>query len=286
MKTLREQWGSETAFTRHLANDIDSLNKINDLIGLPRILRAVNEFSILNGSIDVVGYTAKGHIVVYEHQDLNGRADQVHVSKTIRYANALHVTGFKVLASILLCESVDQQYLEEFKSHRWSYEKRPSYNGHANVHIIKSQWSDTGDYTPILFDDSQMIKKEENTLMFYKSFIDLYACEWIIQREETNGNAITLWHRILELPTKYMAYVHTLKNEIKIGLHCLKDCTPEDDALLQSILPPKWIYRNSARDRRTIEFCFPKDANWKDIWLETEILKQRIRLILQQQKIN
>lgn len=277
MKTLKEQWGAETAFTRHLANDVDSLNKINDLLGLPRILKAVNEYSILNGSIDVVGYTLKGHVVLYEHQDISGRADQTHVSKTIRYANALHVKGLKVLGAVLLCESVDQQYLDEFKTHRWAYDRRPTYNGHANVNIVKSQWNDSGDYIPSLFEDIEVIKKSDSDLDFYKSFVGVYAYDWPVQREEKNGNAVTLWHRILDLPSKYMAYIHSLKNEIKVGLHCLKDYTADDELFLQSVLPKDWNYRNTAKDRRTIERSFSKNTDWKDIWLETETLKQNIR---------
>ena len=281
MKTLREQWGAETKFTQSLATDIDSLNKINDLVGLPRVLRATNEFPILNGSIDVVGYTAKGNVIIYEHQDLGGRADQTHAAKTIRYAKALHVTGKKVLGAILLCESVDQQYLDEFAETRWAYERRPSYNGHSNVHIIKSQWTDTGIYTPALFEDTEIIRKNEKDVTFYKEFHRIYAIDWNIQREETNGNATTLWHRIPELPSKYMAYIHTLKNTVKVGMHCLKDCDNDVETLLQSVMPSDWVYRQSAKDRRTVEREFPINTDHRTLWLESETLKQNIRRFVQ-----
>jgi hypothetical protein len=279
MKTLREQWGAETSFTQHLATDIDSLNKINDLVGLPRVLRATNELSILNGSIDVVGYTAKGNVIIYEHQDLSGRADQTHAAKTIRYAKALHVTGNKVLGAILLCESVDQQYLDEFAETRWAYERRPSYNGHSNVHIIKSQWTDEGEYTPALFEDAEIIRRDEKAVDHYKEFHKIYAIDWNIQREERNGDAITLWHRIPELSSKYMAYVHTLKKTIKVGLHCLKEFDSSDEQFLQSICPDGWTYRNTAKDRRTIEREFPLDTDHEVLWAESEKLKQRVRRV-------
>ena len=54
MLTLRESYGSETSFTQKLATDLDSLNKINNLIGLPLVVKATNEYSVPNGSIDVV----------------------------------------------------------------------------------------------------------------------------------------------------------------------------------------------------------------------------------------
>jgi hypothetical protein len=280
LKTLREQWGAETSFTQHLATDIDSLNKINDLVGLPRVLRATNELSILNGSIDVVGYTAKGHVIIYEHQDLSGRADQTHAAKTIRYAKALHVTGKKVLGAILLCESVDQQYLDEFTETRWAYDRRPSYNGHSNVHIVKSQWTDDGEYTPALFEDVDIIRRDEKAIDHYQEFHRIYAIDWHIQREERNGDAVTLWHRIPELPSKYMAYVHTLKKTVKVGLHCLKDFDSADEQFLQQILPEGWSYRASAKDRRTIEREFERDVDPEVLANQTEQLKRMIRRVV------
>ena len=278
MKTLREQWGAETRFTQHLSTDLDSLNKINDLLGLPRVVRATNELGILNGSIDVVGYTARNHVIVYEHQDLSGRVDQTHAAKTIRYAKALHVTGKKVLGAVLLAESVDQQYIDEFKETRWAYDRRPTLNGHANVHIVKSQWQDCGSYDPQLFEDTEVITQSTAELDHYRNFYTIYAQEWQIQREERNGTqAITLWHRCQELPSKYMAYVHTLKNSVKVGLHCLKDCDQEVEQLLQTICPKEWTYRSTAKDRRTIERVYSIDTDPKELWLATEELKQQIR---------
>ena len=111
MKTLKEQWGSEVKFTQSLATDLESLNKICDLVGLPRVIRAENEHGIPGGSIDNIGWTARGEAIVFEHQDQGGRADQTHVNKTVGYPQQLQIKGIKVLGSILLCESVDNTTL-------------------------------------------------------------------------------------------------------------------------------------------------------------------------------
>lgn len=277
MKTLAEQWGSEVKFTQSLASDIESLNKINDLVGLPRVVKAIPEFSIPGGSIDVVGFTVKGHAVIYEHQDKTGRADQTHVSKTMTYPHQVILKGYTVLGSILLCETVDQHYLDQFRLERKEYLRR-KYNGHKNLHIIRSQWSDDGIYLPSMFEDSDdIIRKEENQIVVYKDFVSIYAADWMIQREETNGNSITLWHRLTELSNKYMAYIHTTKGSIKIGLHCEKNVTEEDEKFLQAICPDSWLYRNTAKDRRTIEVVLPLDSSYEEWFEHTEVLKRAVR---------
>lgn len=281
MKTLAEQWGSEIKFTQSLATDLVSLNRINDLLGLPQVVSADNEISIPGGSIDVVGYTVRGEAIVYEHQDKGGRADQTHVAKTTHYARVLKSQGHRVLASILLCESIDQIFLDTFEDIRWAYDRRPSYMGHCNVHAVKSQWSDDGEYVPALFEDREVIKDSDTVLDYYRSFVEIYARDWRIQREERNGNAVTLWHKIPELGSKYMAYVHTLKNAVKIGVHCLQNVTAADEELLAKIKPNDWQYRR-AKDRATIELVLDPDSE-PETWADhTEKLKRSVRRILRE----
>lgn len=281
MKTLAEQWGSEIKFTQSLATDLVSLNRINDLLGLPQVVSADNEISIPGGSIDVVGYTVRGEAIVYEHQDKGGRADQTHVAKTTHYARVLKSQGHRVLASILLCESIDQIFLDTFEDIRWAYDRRPSYMGHCNVHAVKSQWSDDGEYVPTLFEDREVIKDSDTVLDHYRSFVEIYARDWRIQREERNGNAVTLWHKIPELGSKYMAYVHTLKNAVKIGVHCLQNVTAADEELLAKIKPNDWQYRR-AKDRATIELILDPDSE-PETWADhTEKLKRSVRRILRE----
>jgi hypothetical protein len=279
MKTLREQWGAETKFTQSLASDLESLNKINQLVGLPAVVRAVNEMSIPGGSIDVVGYTVKGEVIVYEHQDISGKADQTHVAKTSHYALVLKNKGLKVLGALLLCESIDQIFLDNFENIRWAYNKRPTYKGECNIHAIKSQWTDQGEYDPVSFTDDSIIKGSDTVLEFYKNFVSIYGAEWAIQREETNGAAITLWHRLADLDNRFMAYVHTLKQSVNVGVHCLKGVTNADETLLQSICPPGFVYRRS-NDRATIELKLPRDSNQVDWADQTEELKRSIRKYL------
>lgn len=276
MKTLREQWGSEVKFTQQLATDLPSLNKINSLIGLPSVVKATNEMSIPGGSIDVVGYTVKGEVIVYEHQDLSGRADQTHVGKTSHYARVLKSKGLKVAGAVLLCESIDSIFLDTFNDIRWAYNKRPTLMGHCNVHAVKSQWTDTGEYTPQLFTDDGIILGSDTVIDYYKDFVKIYAAEWTIQREERNGSAVTLWHRINELDNRYMAYVHTLKGSVNIGLHCLNNITEKDEQLLQTICPQKFVYRKS-KDRATIEIKLDRTSN-QELWADaTETLKRSVR---------
>lgn len=278
MKTLREQWGAETKFTQSLAKDLTSLNRINQLLGLPYVVKATNELSIPGGSIDVVGYTIKGEVIVYEHQDLTGRADQTHVAKTSHYALVLKNKGFKVLGAVLLCESIDQIFLDNFENIRWSYNKRPTQKGECNVHAVKSQWTDQGEYVPSLFTDDSIIKGTDTILDFYKEFVAIYAAEWIIQREETNndGRAITLWHRLPELDNRYVAYVHNLTNSVNIGLHCIKSVGKQDELLIKSLCPPDFVYRR-AKDRATIEIKLPKNSSYEQWADTTEIMKRAVR---------
>lgn len=276
MKTLAEQWGQETSFTQSLANDLISLNKINSLLGLPTVVSATNELSIPGGSIDVVGYTVRGEVIVYEHQDKSGRADQTHVGKTSHYARVLKSQGMTVRGAVLLCESIDQIFLDTFEDIRWAYERRPSYNGHCNIHAVKSQWTDEGEYEPVLFTEKEIIRDSDTVLDIYAEFVSVYAKEWKIQREEKNGNAVTLWHRISELPSRYMAYVHTVKNGVKIGIHCLKDVSNEDEQLLQAVCPGGWEYRR-AKDRATIELILDKNSSYEQWADQTESLKRAIR---------
>lgn len=284
MKTLKEQWGSEVKFTQHLATDLDSLNKINQLVGLPRVTKAVNELSIPGGSIDVVGYTDKGHVIIYEHQDQSGRADQTHVGKTSHYARILKSQGKQVLGAILLCDSIDQIFLDTFADIRWAYDRRPSYMGHCNVHAVKSQWADNGDYEPKLFEDIDVIQKEEREIDHYRDFVNIYAKDWIIQREERNGDAITLWHRMSELDSRYMLWVHTLKRSIKVGIHCLTGANEDDEQFLNSVKPEGFDYRRS-QGRATLEKIFPVDTDLETLADATETLKRSIRKKVDQ-KIN
>jgi hypothetical protein len=276
MKTLREAYGAETKFTQSLAKDIDSLNKINELVGLPNVARAVNELSIPGGSIDVVGYTVKGEAIVYEHQDLSGRADQTHVGKTSHYARVLKSQGLKVLGTILLCESIDKIFLDTFEDIRWAYNRRPTLMGHCNIHAVRSIWTDELTYAPELFTDDTIIRGSDTVLDFYKQFVSIYAAEWTIQREESNGSAITLWHRPAELDARYMMYVHTLKNSVNVGIHCLKGVKEADEQLLSSIDVEGFEYRRS-RDRATVERKFPRNSD-SETWADsTEKLKRSIR---------
>jgi len=276
MRTLKEQYGSETSFTRYLANNIHELNKVNDLLGLPHVVSARNELPIPGGSIDVVGYTLKGECIVYEHQDQTGRADQTHVGKTSHYARVLHSQGLRVLGAVLLCETIDQIFLDTFEDIRWAYNKRPSKMGHCNVNAIRSQWTDEGVYAPARFDNVTVDSASTGTLDHYKDFYHIYARDWTIQREERNGAAVTLWHRIGELDSRYMAWIHTLKGSIKVGLHCLQGATDADEQFLRSVCPQGWTVRRS-QGRATIETQFPTTVDHASLADATETLKRNIR---------
>ena len=282
MRTLREQYGSEVKFTQYLSTKQGSiyLNKVNQLIGLPNIVttKSVNEMSIEGGSIDVVGFTERGEAIVYEHQDISGSADQTHASKTPWYCVMLKTMGYRVLGGVLLCENVSQKFLDAYKEYRWSSERR-SYMGHFNVHIVKTQFTDEGEFIPTLFEDSEVKPSRSTNIKHYENFVAIYADDWKIQREDykkANKNAITLWHKIPGLDNRYEAYVHTLKNEIKVGLHC-KKFAQDDIDLLQAVKPNDWHYRDTAKDKRTIELTLPLDSD-PETWANaTETLKRNIR---------
>jgi hypothetical protein len=118
----------------------------------------------------------------------------------------------------------------------------------------------------------------------YKEFGAVYAADWPDQREETNGDVVTLWHRIPELPPKYRAYVHTVIGSVKIGIHCLRDVTTADDALLDELLqqlnptgkPDSWS-RRRAKDRSTIEIVLDKNSPMVDWADNSELLKRAVR---------
>jgi hypothetical protein len=216
---------------------------------------------------------------VYEHQDQTGRADQTHVGKTSHYARVLHSQGLRVLGAVLLCETIDQIFLDTFEDIRWAYNKRPSKMGHCNVNAIRSQWTDEGVYAPARFDDVTVDVASTGTLDHYKDFYHIYARDWTIQREDNKDSAITLWHRIPELNNNYMAYIHTLKNTVKIGLHCEphRIVTEDEKNLLKAVSPTEWEFRDSAKMKATIELTLPLDSDPETWWKHTESLKQNIR---------
>ncbi len=281
MKTLREKYELETKFTQHLATDIgiNDLNKINKLLGLPSVTSATNEYGIHGGQIDVVAYTVKGDVIVYEHQDLTGRADQTHVFKTKGYADVLAVKNYKILATVLLCESIDQIYLDLLDKWREKYHKRPTQMGEYNIHAVKSQWTDEGTYEPALFTDTEIIPTPDTVLNHYAEFVKIYGAEWSIQREDykkANENAITLWHRLPELDNRYMAYVHSLKGSIKVGLHCENRVNEQAEQFLQKVCPEGFKY-NRAKTKATIELTLPVDSS-QEQWADaTEKLKRKVR---------
>jgi hypothetical protein len=285
MRTLREQYGSEVKFTQYLSTKQGSihLNKVNQLIGLPNIVttKTVNEMSIEGGSIDVVGFTERGEAIVYEHQDISGSADQTHASKTPWYCVMLRTMGYRVLGGVLLCENVSQKFLDAYKEYRWSSERR-SYMGHFNVHIVKTQFTDEGEFVPALFEDSEVKPSRSTNIKHYENFVAIYAQKWDIQREDykkANKNAITLWHRISELDNNYMAYIHTLSNTIKIGLHFepKRTVTEDEKNFLKAVSPTEWEFRDSAKMKATIELTLPLDSDPETWWKHTESLKQNIR---------
>ena len=74
-----------------------------------------------------------------------------------------------------------------------------------------------------------------------------------------------------------MAYVHTTKSNIKIGMHCLQDTTSISEKFMNLVCPNNWSYRKSLGSRSTIEIELSKDSlqeQWAD---ETEKLKRLVR---------
>jgi hypothetical protein len=266
-RTLAETWGAETRFTQHLADSIDELNLITTLVGLPRVTRAENEFSIPGGSIDVVGFNKKGEAVLFEHQDKGGRADQTHVSKTMTYPHQLVLLGYKVLGGILLCESVDAHYVEQFAKERKEYARR-RYNGHKNLHIVKSQWTEQGQYEPQLFDPKDVIRVEESwPLIKFKDFVKVYAPTWSIMGEEARPGTTTLWFRDL---TRGRHYIHLTKKAVKVGVHW-DNPTSVEQAMVDQ------LGGRHSQKRSTVELRLELDTAEYQWWLLAEQLKQRIR---------
>lgn len=265
MKTLSEQWGSEVKFTQSLASNIDDLNKITELVGLPKIKRAIYEYQIKGGLIDVVGFTSNNKTVIFEHQDKTGKADQTHVSKTMTYAHQLALQGSEVLGAILLCEEVDDHYIEQYANVR----KENRYNGIYNLHIIKSQWSDCGEYIPIAFsEDNINVRKQSRPIAQYQDFVNKYGREWKILGEELRETSVTLWFRD---STRGNHYIHRTKRTIKVGVHFDKPTTEEKDKVS--------AHQNGrhSQNRSTIEIDCGKSATDYECWLEAEKIKQYLR---------
>lgn len=260
---------------------IEHLNKAIELIGGKKITRQTPQFTIEGGRIDNIGFTDQKSIWVFEHQDSSGKADQIHTSKLLQYTTLMSQTS-NIEGGILFCDNVSESYKKIYENYREQASKRKRFR-YMNLHFVKAQWNQQGEFVPELFDTIEAESIQDSTLDYYADFVDIYAKEWNIQREDRNGEAITLWHRIPELPAKYMAYVHTLKNSIKIGLHCEKNFTPNDEQFLQSL---KWgNYRDSAKDKRTIEIILDLDSKqekWADL---TESLKRSVRKTLKNQEV-
>jgi len=268
MKTLKEQWGSEVKFTQSLATDLHSLNRVCELIGLPEVIRAQNEYPIPGGSIDVVGFTTRGDAIVFEHQDQSGRADQTHVNKTVGYPQQLMIKGLEVLGSILLCESVDEHYIEQFKRERREYTRR-RYNGHKNLHIVKSAWTDQGEYTPSLFDSTEIIRVEQSwPLREFRAFVDRYAREWSILGEEHRPSTVTLWFRDV---TRGRHYIHRTSKSVKVGVHFDNPTAAELEIVSDH------PHGRHSKKRSTIETVCGANATDSDLWLAAEQLKQYLR---------
>jgi hypothetical protein len=266
-KTLKEMYGSEVKFTQHLSTDVDSLNKITKLVGLPKVIRAENEYSIPNGSIDVVGFTARGEAIVFEHQDQGGRADQNHINKTVGYAHQMMIKGFKVLGSILMCESVDEHYIKQFANERKEYTRR-KYNGHKNLHIVKSQWTEQGVYTPELFDTKDIIRVEESwPLDQFRDFVNIYAREWRILGEEKRPGTTTLWFRDI---SRGRHYIHLTKKAIKVGVHFDLPTKEEKDLVTD-------LSGRHSQKRSTVELVLDYTSGPQVWWSHAEWIKQQIR---------
>jgi len=269
MKTLSEVYGKETSFTNHLSFDLVELSKITQMVGLPEITRAKAEFSIPGGSIDIVGFTSKDEVVVFEHQNITnfGRADQAHVFKTMGYAEMLHIQDYKVIGSILLCESVEEHYVKLFQSARDLYLKNKKL-GYKNLHIVKSQWDDNDNYVPILFDLTNISKRQEAwKIKEFKEFVENYAINWEIVGEETRPTTKTLWFRDV---SRARHYVHQTKSLIKVGLHYDNPTDAEREIV-------KLHNGRVGVNRCTIEYELPLDSTMHQWWYQAELLKQSVR---------
>ncbi len=273
-KTYLPEGKSETDVTDKIFT-VDHLNQAIELIGGRKIISQSSQYTIEGGRIDNVGITDKKSIWVFEHQDASGKADQVHTSKNLQYTTLLSQTN-QVEGGILFCNSVSEAYKKMYQDYRELASRRKRWS-YLNLHFIKSQWDQEGNFVPELFDPYEAEQIKESTIDYYEDFYKVYASDWSIQREEMNGSSHTLWHRISELPSRYMAYVHTTTSNVKIGLHCLQDSSDADEKFMKLICPTNWSFRKSKGTRSTIELVLDKDSpqeQWAD---ETEKLKRKIR---------
>ena len=271
---------------------IADLNKVIALIGSnKKIVGKVTQskgFRVEGGRPDILGKTVKGNLWVFEHQDKVGRADQIHTAKLGHYAGLLSQTH-GVDGAFLLCDTVPDEYLELYEREREVYNRRPTQRGDKNLHIIKSRWDDRGNFCPALFTGAAQPKNQKHgTLNHYNSFVQIYAADWNIQREEKNSKSKTLWHRIPQLDDwaddgRFMAYVHTCKNSIKIGVHCEKKKGKRDIGLLQAVAQSlasaeqAWQFRNTAKNKCTVELILPSNSCDDKLADSTEQLKRTIR---------
>ena len=272
MKTLREQFNSETSFTKYLAENLDQLNKVNDQVNLPHVVTAIAEDSTIDGGrIDIVGKTERGEIIAYEHQDLTGKADQTHVSKTGTYATQLKLEGHKVLGSILLCESISEKYLAQFRSERKEYSRR-KYNGHKNLHAVKTQFTDNGEYAPEKFEDTPALwsTEERMPLDHYKQFVNIYAPHWNIKGEQIDGSRKILW--FTDKNREYKHFINETNKYIDVGVH-IDNPTEEEKAMV--VAHPNG--KATSDKRHTIVVKLSKDSLLEDRWLTAERLCQYIR---------
>ena len=273
MKTLRETYGSEVAGTKDLASKINELNKVNQLCGLPNIVKASSEEIVKGGRIDIVGYTQRGDVILYEHQDLSGRADQTHVDKTIGYPTKFKIenSNIKVIASILLCEEIDEVFLRQIEEERKQFVRR-KYNGHKNLHVVKSQWTEDGIYTPCLFEENDIIKIEEKRpIEKFKSFVKVYGSGWSNLAEQDQNTRVTLWHSS-EFSSRH--YIHLLSSgKVEIGVHFDFDNPKQTKELILS--HPNGS-PSKGEKRYSIKITLGKDSTHYDWWLESEKLKQHL----------
>ena len=274
IKTYIPEGKSETDVTDKIFT-VEHLNQAIELVGGRKIISQSAQYTIEGGRIDNVGFTDKKSIWVFEHMASSGKADQIHTSKNLQYTTLLSQTN-EVEGGILFCDTVSEAYKKMYQDYRELSSRRKKW-AYLNLHFVKAQWDEQGNFIPELFNSYEAETIKESTIDYYKDFYKVYACDWSIQREENNGNAITLWHRVSELPTKYMAYVHTTKSNIKIGMHCLQDTTSISEKFMNLVCPGNWSYRKSLGSRSTIEIELPKDSlqeQWAD---ETEKLKRLVR---------
>jgi len=275
---------SETDVTDKIFT-VEHLNKIISLVGGKQIISQKYQHPIPGRRIDNVGFTESGSAIIFEHMDMSGNLDQVHMDKGRGYGEQMSLET-NVEGVFILCDKASPYFIAQARKIREHYLKRPKKYSHYNLHLIKSQWTLDGDYVPELIDNNIEIKELiPSTINYYKDFVKIYGADWSIQREDykkANDRAITLWHRIPELDNNYMAYIHTLSNSVKIGLHCEPKRKVSDDekTFLKSVSPQDWIFRDSAEMKATIELTLPLDSSQEQWADETEKLKRKVRASL------